>query len=135
MPQENVEVVRRLYGEFERGNFLGVAQLLDPGVEWQWSRRSTALIGGKSFRGLEQVEAGIREWLIDWEWFSVIGEEFIDAGDHVVVKARTEARLRDGRGAVPDHHTDVITVRDHKVLRMETFDDRSDALEAAGLSE
>src|SRR2546423_15032806 len=98
MSQENVEVVRRLYREFERGNFAGVIKLLDPDAEWHWLRDApTALIAGKKLRSREQIEAEMLQWMVDWEWFSVTGEEFIDAGDSVGGPALTEAGLRNAR--------------------------------------
>ena len=45
------------------------------------------------------------------------------------------AELKGGRGEVNDRQADVITVRDGKIVRMETFDGRADAMQALGLGE
>jgi ketosteroid isomerase-like protein len=136
MSKENVEVVRRLFAEWERGNFWAMTELYAPDVEWHWSRHARALRGGSaSYRGLEEIGAAMQDWLSDWGWFRVSADEFIDAGDHVVVMTQVHARLKGDRGEVRDHQADVITVRDGKIVRMETFDGRLEALEALGLSE
>ena len=135
MSRENVEIVRRLFAHWERGDFWTMADAYDPEVEWHWSRHGTALVGGESYRGLAEVAAAMRNWLADWEWFSVAGEKFIDVDDRVVVFTRIHARLRDGRGEVHDQQTNVVTVRAGKIARIESYDDRADALEAVGLRE
>ena len=132
--KENVEIARRLFAEWERGNFWSLTELYASDVEWHWSRNARALRGGSaSYRGLAEIGAAMQEWLSDWGWFRVSAEEFIDAGDRVVVMSEVHARLKDDRGEVHDHQADVITVRDGKIVRMETFDGRHEALEALGL--
>ena len=134
MSQENVELVRALFGEWGRGNFWAMTELYAPDVEWRWSRHARALRGGRaSYTGLAEIAAAMQEWLEDWGWFRVSAEEFIDAGDHVVVLSEVSARLEGGRGEVRDHQADVITIRKGRIVRMETFDDRAEALEAVGL--
>jgi ketosteroid isomerase-like protein len=136
MSQENVEMVRSLYGEWERGNFWGMTELYAPDVEWQWSRQARALRGGSaSYKGLSEIATAMQEWLSDWGWFQISAEEFIDAGDQVIVVYEVHARLKDSRGEVRDHQADVLTIRHAKINRMETFDRRADAIEAVGLRE
>jgi ketosteroid isomerase-like protein len=53
MSQENVELVRALYAEWEKGNFGAMAELYAPDVEWHWSSGARALRGGSaSYKGL-----------------------------------------------------------------------------------
>ena len=135
MSQENVELVRRLYSEWEKGNFWW-ADLYDPDVEWQWSSAAKAVRGGAaSYKGLEEIGAAMREWVREWGWWSISAEKLIDAGDRVVVVTTLHASLKDERGEVHDQGADVITLRDGKVIRMEIFDTPEEALEAAGLRE
>ena len=133
MSQENVEVVRSLYSEWEKGRFWSV-DLYAPDVEWHWSSAAKAVRGGAaSYKGLEEIGAAMREWVRDWGWWSISAEEFVDAGDRVVVMTTLHARLKDGRGEVHEQGADVITLRDGKVVRMEVFDTPEEALEAVGL--
>jgi ketosteroid isomerase-like protein len=136
MSRENVDIVRKLFAEWERGNFWALTELYAADVEWRWSREARApRSGSATYRGLAEIEAAMREWLSDWGWFHLTAEEFIDAGDHIVVMTKVHARLTDGRGEVHDRQADVITVRDGKIVRMETFDGRAEALQALRLQE
>jgi ketosteroid isomerase-like protein len=136
MSQQNVELVRKLYAEWEQGRFWEMTDVYAPDVEWQWSRKAAMLRSGSdTYRGLREIGAAMREWVSDWGLFGLRPEEFIDAGDHVVVLSEVYAELKEGRGEVHDHQADVITLQDGKIVRMETFDARSDAMEALGLGE
>ena len=135
MSQDNVELVRDLYSQWERGNFWS-AEMYAPDVEWHWSSAARALRGGSaSYKGLDEIGAAMREWVREWGWWSITAEKLIDAGDCVVVLTTLHARLKDGRGEVHDHGADVITLREGRIVRMEIFDTPDEALEAAGLRE
>jgi hypothetical protein len=89
MSRENVELMRGVHDHLARGDFWALAPLLDDAVEWEWGRGYAALAGGpRTYRGPDTVEAATKEWLAAWEWFAIEPEEFIDAGEHVVVLTR-----------------------------------------------
>jgi ketosteroid isomerase-like protein len=71
-----------------------------------------------------------------WEKFRIEAEEFIDAGDRVVVVGRLVAKGR-GSGVEAESPTaQVFTVREGRVVRWEFgYADRADALKAVGLAE
>jgi ketosteroid isomerase-like protein len=136
MSQENVEVVRTLYAGWEKGRFWDMTDVYAPDVEWQWSRQAAMLRSGSSnYRGLPAIGQAMREWVSEWGLFRLSPEEFIDAGDHVIVLSEVHAELKEARGEVHDHQADVITFRDGKIVRMETFDARADAMEALGIAQ
>jgi ketosteroid isomerase-like protein len=133
MSQHDVELLRRLYAEFERGNFWAFPDAYDPEMEWRWSRSGRALVGGATYKGRAEVLSAMREWLRGWDWFRISAQEFIDTGERVVVVVRAQARLKDGKGEIIDNWADVYTLRDGKIVVMEAFDNRRDALRAAGV--
>ena len=59
-------------------------------------------------------------------------QEFIDAGDRVVVPARLVARGRDTGIEAVQHLTMVWTLRDGRAIGCETYATKDEALEAAG---
>ncbi|HEX3562376.1 MAG TPA: hypothetical protein VHU24_06025, partial [Solirubrobacterales bacterium] len=70
-----------------------------------------------------------------WEERRLEPEEFIDAGDEVVVLMH---EYRRGRGSGVELESDtavVFAVRDGRVARIQGYMDRNAALEAAGLRE
>jgi len=81
--------------------------------------------------------AGAQRWLEDWgaawaEW-SFQPQEFIDAGDRVIVVAQVTAKGRDSGAEVDRQDGLVYTLRDRKVVRLDYFNSRDQALEAVGL--
>ena len=135
MSQENVEILRGILSEMARGNFWALGPFLDPEVEWIWAPEFQGIVGEKVFRGPEGVEAATREFFEPWERYTLEAEEFIDAGDSVIVVSHGRGRSKRGGPDVEHGTAAVWTLRDGKVVRMIGYDDRADALEAAGLSE
>jgi ketosteroid isomerase-like protein len=62
----------------------------------------------------------------------LIPEEFADMGDRVVVTVRFRARGRGSGTPVDARLYDVFTLRDGKIVRMDQFAERAEALEAVG---
>jgi ketosteroid isomerase-like protein len=77
----------------------------------------------------------MQRWEDSFEDLEVTYEETIDAGDRVVVETRVSGRGRESGVGVDSRTYMVWTLRGKKVLRMDEFTERADALEAAGLSE
>jgi ketosteroid isomerase-like protein len=74
-------------------------------------------------------------WASAFEDLTVTFEEFIDAGHQVLVVAHHQGRGRDSGVPVDARYYELYTLRGGKVLRVDEFADRGQALEAAGLSE
>ena len=60
-------------------------------------------------------------------------EDFVEAGEHVVVTVRYAARGRGSGIAYGERLFDVYTMRDGLCVRKWEFRDRAEALEAAGI--
>ena len=128
----NVDATRRAYEAFGRGDLDGVVADMHPEIEW---RQAQGLSHGGVYRGLDEVRRAIfdpleEEW---WDEFAADAEEFLDAGDHVVVLGRYRGRAkRTGRRLdVPFVH--VWTYRDGRATRFRQFLDTAgwrDALDA-----
>jgi ketosteroid isomerase-like protein len=74
------------------------------------------------------------------DWFSRFRDyrfevEAIAWGDRVVVVTTHEAKGRTSGVPIREQTAQVMTVRDCKIVRQDFFGERSEALEAAGLSE
>jgi ketosteroid isomerase-like protein len=128
---ENVEAVRRGYEAFNRGDISAALEELDPDVEWK-----TYLVpgpGGGTYRGHD----GVRELWSDarniFGEFRNDPERIIDAGDRVVAFITVRGVGKTSGVAVKALIAHVFTLRDGKVLRVQSFEDRDEALKAAGL--
>jgi ketosteroid isomerase-like protein len=62
-------------------------------------------------------------------------KELIDAGDQVLAVIRERMVGRASGVPVETTHTAVLTLSGGKIIQMQVFDDRQQALEAAGLAE
>ena len=76
-----------------------------------------------------------RDFLAEWDGLVIAGEEFIDAGDSVVVRVDQRATGRDSGTPVHAEYFQVWTFRGASVIRIESVSERAEALGAAGLSE
>jgi ketosteroid isomerase-like protein len=86
-------------------------------------------------QGHDAVRASTARWKSEWDDDELIPEEFADGGDRVVATVRFRARGRGSGIEVDARLYDVFTLHDGKIVRMDQFSERSEALEAVGLSE
>jgi uncharacterized protein len=129
MSQENVEIVRELWDAYSRGDIDRVIALSDPYVVL------VTLEEGPLY-GPDAVRANYARWMEAWrEEPETTVEEVIGSGDHVVVIACFRGRGRGSGVTVAQRLYEVYTLRNGRVLRVDEFTDRDQALEAAGLRE
>ena len=133
MSQENVEVVRRLYAEFNRSGRPEL-DILDPAVVWY---QPDEIGGGRgSYHGHEGVLHAIGEMQATFDHFQAVPEQFIEAGgDRILVLARHRGTGRGSGVPVDAPVGHVLTLRDGKVIEWRAYLDRAGALQAVGLSE
>jgi ketosteroid isomerase-like protein len=133
MSQENVEVVRRFYAEFNRGGRPEL-DILDPAVVWY---QPDEIGGGKgSYHGHKGVLRAIGEMQATFDHFQAVPEQFIEVGgDRILVLARHRGTGRGSGVPVDAPVGHVLTLRDGKVIEWRAYLDRAEALEAVGLSE
>jgi uncharacterized protein len=143
MSQENVEIVSRGYAAFveqvDRDGLKGsppqgFLAWLDPDIEWRGPRQFPDLAEPRfGHAGVREYMTVLAEALDDYR---MVPEEFIDAGENRVLVFSREGGRGVGSGAEvmtqPTAH--LWTLRDGKAVRMESYWERADALEAAGLS-
>jgi ketosteroid isomerase-like protein len=132
MSQENVETVRAMYDAFNRGDAEAARAPLHPDVELH-QEADTPDTG--SYYGLEAFRRGFARWLTAWEGFRFDVEELIDAGDSVVMRVRLSGRAK-ASGVELEHRLyHVWDFEDGRGRRVRVLRDRTEALEAVGLSE
>jgi ketosteroid isomerase-like protein len=127
MSQRNVEVVRSFTDAYLRGDIDEALAHLAPELVYEVGQELPA-------RTPEEVRAMWERWESDWEQLETVAEEYIDAGDHVVLTVHYSGRGRGSGVEVEDRQFEVHTVRGGKIVRKVDFGRRADALKAAGLS-
>jgi ketosteroid isomerase-like protein len=128
-----VENVRQIYESWGRGDFRAGGELYDPYV---------LLVLRPEFPeagvycGPDEIRKYMREdFLADFESAAIAGEEFLDAGDSVVVRVNQQATGPESRAPVGMRYYQIWTFRGRSVIRIESVMERTDAMEAVGLSE
>jgi len=85
-------------------------------------------------RGYDAVMKHLAEFE-DLAELRVEPQEFIDAGDFVVVPTRQVGRGRTSGAFFEEGQVNVFRVRDGRVTQLREYRDRSEALKAVGLEE
>jgi ketosteroid isomerase-like protein len=137
MSLENVEAVRAIYERWSEGDFRASVELFDPNVVLvlrpEFGPDSPDAV---PYLGPEAIAAYTRASLLEtWTEFKMEAEELLVAGDTVLV-----AVCQHGVGRVSGVPTEaryftLWSFRGRKVIHIESFPERAEALEAAGLSE
>jgi ketosteroid isomerase-like protein len=131
MSQENVEIVRAAIDAYNREDWDAWLEHMAPGFELDMSRAVGPVSGVFS---LDQLRRAQEDYAGYWEFVRIEPQEFIEAGDLVVVPWAMHGRGRDGIELVA-RATFVFTIRNGAIERITLYQEREEALEAVGLSE
>jgi ketosteroid isomerase-like protein len=131
MSAHNVELVRRLFDAIARRDTANVLSFYDPDVEWDASRAAPgeAFIVG-TYRGHDGLRRYFREWYEAWANIEYAVEELIDADEQVISVVTNRGRGRASGAAVDWMQYAVWTFREGKIVRVEWFPARAEALAA-----
>jgi ketosteroid isomerase-like protein len=133
MSQENLERVRPLLAEWERGNFAAGGEILSPEVVL------SSFVPGEEMvivRGFAEIEVFLREFFEQWRSYRIEIDDVTSRGDNAVL---AEGR-QFGTGKTSGVETvDLLSIvfefeRD-RIIAMYWHPNRGEALEAAGLEE
>jgi len=129
---DNVETVRRGYEAFNRGDLDAAIEIFDPRIEWH-----TYIVpgpGGGTYRGQDGVRELWSEAKRIFGDFRNVPERMFDAGDRVVAFVRVEGVGVKSGAAVQARIAHVLTFHGEKVVRVQSFEDRDEALRVAGIA-
>jgi ketosteroid isomerase-like protein len=136
MSQENVDLVRGLYEAFARGDAVTPFEVYSEDMVWDVSNARRGWLGSKPvYQGHEGVRQFWRDGLSAFGAVDLNVEELVDGGDQVMAVIRERDVGRASGVPVETRHFAVWTVAGSKVVQLQIFDDRQQALEAVGLSE
>ena len=127
-----VDIVRRIFEEWSRGDFRTSTDMLDP---------HALLVIHDDFPdwglylGLEQIAGYMRGLLEGWSDFTMTAEGFVDAGDSVVVYVRQRGVGRTSGIATENTYAHILTFRGDSIIRLESIVDRAAALAMVGLGD
>ena len=128
MSRENVEIVRRVYECWSKGDFSN-PEPYAPDVRFEmpdWPE-------GSSARGVEEMAKTWFQALNAWEGFRSEPQEFIAHGPHVLVRNHITARGRESGLDVDADTASLFTLEDGRVVRLALYWNVERARKAAGL--
>jgi ketosteroid isomerase-like protein len=128
MSQENVELVRGGFDAFREGD---LSRLLDLMADDLVTYRADP--DGATYHGKEGFFNATADWTEDFSEWSVTPEEFMDAGDCVLVRVRQMARGEASGIPVEGEFWFVFETRERALAKLSFYLRRDEALKAAGL--
>ena len=133
MSQENIDQLR---AGFEAFNRTGEIILDHLAPDFELHQASSIVDTAGVFHGPDAFRDVLRELQGAFEELSFEAEEFIEApGGDIVVFIHARGRGRGSGIEIDNHIAQVWTYRDDKAIRMVAYEERAEALEAAGLRE
>jgi ketosteroid isomerase-like protein len=132
MSEENVEIARAAIEAANRGDWDAAFKDTAPGFEWDNTRALGA--DNRALFSRDEARQFFQEMAELWESFRVEINELIPAGDQLVVPHTTHIRGRDGIEAHA-RTTWLFTIRNGAIERICLYQEKQEALKAAGLQE
>ena len=127
MSQENVETIRRGYEHFMATGKVRA----HPDLVWDVSRLGWP--DQQIYAGAEGANQFNAEWAASWDDWEMEAEEYLDAGERVLVILTQRGRSKSTGIPVEMRFAQVWTLRDGQGIRMELYASVEEALEAVGL--
>jgi ketosteroid isomerase-like protein len=130
MSQENVELAQDALREFAASGE-PAWELLHDEVEVH----DHDIMDAGEYRGHEGFGRWLEDWAAAWSEYTMEPEEFLDAGDQVVAFILQKTTGQGSGIALERHDAMVVEVRDAKIVRLDYYNNRAQALKAVGLEE
>jgi ketosteroid isomerase-like protein len=125
----NLDLVRRAFANFvETGE--PDWELTDDNVETY----DHDIMDAGEYRGHAGIERWLGDWSAAWSEFEMEAEEFLESGEHVVVVLRMRAKGRGSNVTVERQDALVHELRDGKIVRLDYYNNREQALASVGIS-
>ena len=124
MAEATLDVVRAVYAAWNREDFPGPPELLDPDIEYV---NPPDAVEPGTRHGLPAFTRALTKTLEGWETWQMEVEEISAHGEDVAVVVRYRARGRTSGAEVEGRESALWTVRDGKVVRYAWFHGDTDA--------
>jgi ketosteroid isomerase-like protein len=132
--RENVQLVRGAWEAWERDDMEALFAFYDPAIVWDQTGYGGSLLDSV-YHGHDGVRQFLREWLASFESYYAHAEEFVDAGEAVVVRVRQGGRGKSsGADVEMPPYWQVYRLRDGLAVRIEVYGSQGQAFEAVGLA-
>ncbi len=134
MSQENVEIIRRGYAHWMATGGAGEGEIRAH-ADLVWDVSKLGWPDQQIYPGPAGAMQFNAEWADAWDDWEVAAEDYIDAGERVVVILSQRGRSKATGIPVDMRFAQVWTLRDGQGIMMQMYANVEEALEAVGVSE
>lgn len=122
MSADNIDVLRRGYDAFNRGDGQTVLSLMTDDIEFV-AAESSAYYRGSSYIGKQEIAKFLAQVAAEWSgnWFDV--EQFHDAGDVAVMQGRYRGTYKATNRTVAAQTVHIWTLRAGKLAKLQQYED------------
>jgi ketosteroid isomerase-like protein len=133
MPDEGIDFVRMVNSPDPAGLFsTAPMEVIAPDIEVVFGEGEAG--GPGRGKGVQELLDRWRDWLLPYHSYLVIPEEYVDAGEQVVMHVRVSARTERDGVAIEHRPSSVWTVKDGRIVAVRFILDRDEALAFAGVA-
>ena len=123
MSQENMTVIRGMYEYFSKGDVTSVLGQMHQHIEWR-EAENFIYADRNPYRGPQAVLEGVFMRLAsEWADFKVMPEEWLDAGNHIVVLGTYSGRHKESSREVRAQFAHIWGVTHGRVVRFQQYTD------------
>ena len=123
MSQENITVIRGMYESFSKGDVTSVLGQMHQHIEWR-EAENFIYADRSPYRGPQAVLEGVFMRLAsEWADFKVTPEEWLDAGNHIVVLGTYSGRHKESGKEVRAQFAHIWGVTHGRVVRFQQYTD------------
>ena len=133
MSQENLEMIRGMYDAFSKGDVPKVLGQMDQGIEW--NEAENFIYADRSpYVGPQAILEGVFMRLgTEWEGFTVRPEEWLNAGNHIVVLGTYSGQHKESGRELRAQFAHIWGVRGGRVVRFQQYTDTKQFAEVVTL--
>jgi ketosteroid isomerase-like protein len=132
MSQGNVELVRGIYAAFAAGDVPAVVAAMAPDMVWN-EAENFPYADGNPYCGADAILGGVFARLgSEWDGFAAVPEEFLDAGETVVVLGRYRGTCKATGQGLDAQLAHVWRVAGGKAARFQQYTDTLQAARVTG---
>ena len=130
MSQENMGVIRGMYESFSKGDVTSVLGQMHQNIEWRQAE-NFVYADRNPYHGPQAVLEGVFMRLAsEWADFRVMPEEWLDAGNHIVVLGTYSGRHQETGREVRAQFAHIWGVTHGRVVRFQQYTDTKQFAEA-----
>lgn len=130
----NVDIIRGTYDALAAGDVPAMLEIFSRDIVWN-EAENFPYADGNPYVGLEAVEGLLARLGGDWDYFNIVIEQLLDAGQNVVALGRYKGRHSTTEGELDAQFAHVWWLENGTVVRFQQYTDTGQAIATVGGSQ